>query len=161
MRFIEPYGFLHNLGRQRCEVNDQCSRPSLRGRKATFRRTRCRVDKRQNRRQNMGMTLRLPRSLPGQSSRDALDIMAAEIRVEKAAALERAGEAAGKAVAALHAIAPADPQRPVLVADAAEAVWGYFIQRELLGQVTHNGVIRDLAIPREVLLRLGAKPREP
>ena len=107
------------------------------------------------------MTLRFPQNLSRASASNALDIMAAEIRVEKAASLERAGEAAGKAVAALNAAVPSDPERPRLVAKAAEAVYGYFIQRELMGQVSHGAVIRDLAIPREVLVRLGAKPSEP
>jgi hypothetical protein len=107
------------------------------------------------------MTLRFPQNLSRASAGNVVDIMAAEIRVEKAASLERAGEAAGKAVAALNAAAPSDPERPNLVAKAAEAVYGYFIQRELMGQVMHGAVIRDLAIPREVLVRLGAKPSEP
>jgi hypothetical protein len=107
------------------------------------------------------MTLRLPQTLSGSAARTALDVMGAEIRVEKAASLERTAQAAGKAVAALHAAAATDLQRPRLVAQAADIVYGYFIQRELMGLTSHAGVIRDLAIPREVLVRLGAKPRDP
>ena len=39
---------------------------------------------------------------------------------------------------------------------AARAVHHYFIQRELSGLRRHDDAIRDLAIPREVLVRLGA-----
>jgi len=57
----------------------------------------------------------------------------------------------------LHAGDPAD--RRVLVDDAAEAVWHYFIQRELCGFRDHRLVIAELKIPRDVLGRLGAAPR--
>ncbi|CAM5771229.1 hypothetical protein LMIY3S_03438 [Labrys miyagiensis] len=105
------------------------------------------------------MTVRPPQNLSGPSSRAAVDVLAAEIRVEKAISLERTGEAVAKAVAALNALPVDDPGRDRLVAEAAEAVWGYFIQRELMGQSAHGAVIRDLGIPREVLARLGARPR--
>ena len=105
------------------------------------------------------MSVRLPQNLSGLSARSAVDVMAAEIRVEKAISLERAGEAAGRAVAALRAAAETDPERARLLAEAAEAVWGYFIQRELMGQASHAAVIRDMGIPREVLARLGVRPK--
>ena len=41
--------------------------------------------------------------------------------------------------------------------DAADAVYAFFIQRELCGLRRHDAVIRDLRIPREVLVRLGAR----
>ena len=37
------------------------------------------------------------------------------------------------------------------------AVYAYFIQRELCGLRRHDEIIRDYAIPREVLVRLGAR----
>jgi hypothetical protein len=39
---------------------------------------------------------------------------------------------------------------------AAQAVYAYFIQRELCGLRRHRDVIREYAIPDEVLARLGA-----
>ena len=39
---------------------------------------------------------------------------------------------------------------------AAEAVYGFLIQRELLGLRDRETVIRDYSIPAEVLARLGA-----
>ena len=50
-----------------------------------------------------------------------------------------------------------DPeQRRVLLKAAADAVYAYFIQRELCGYRRHDDAIREFAIPREVLVRLGA-----
>ena len=40
---------------------------------------------------------------------------------------------------------------------AAEAVYAYFIQRELCGMRRHQDVIREYQIPNAVLVRLGAK----
>ncbi|WP_448953714.1 DUF6665 family protein [Labrys neptuniae] len=102
------------------------------------------------------MSVRPPQSFSA-AGFTVLDVLGAEIRVEKAAALGRAGEAAGEAMAALHAAAADDPERPRLLADAAEAVYGYFIQRELMGMISHAGVIRELKIPPQVLARLGVK----
>ena len=47
--------------------------------------------------------------------------------------------------------------RSRLLKDAAEAVHGYFIQRELCGLRKHDAVIREYNIPKAVLVRLGAK----
>jgi len=44
-----------------------------------------------------------------------------------------------------------------LLKKTAEAVYAWFIQRELCGMRRHDSLIRDYAIPREVLARLGAK----
>ena len=43
-----------------------------------------------------------------------------------------------------------------LLKEAAAAVHGYFIQRELCGLRKHDAVIREYNIPRAVLVRLGA-----
>jgi len=100
------------------------------------------------------MALRPPRNLRLESGASILDY---ELVGEKAATLGRLGERATAALARLHAGDPAD--RRVLVDDAAEAVWHYFIQRELCGFRDHRLVIAELKIPREVLGRLGAAPR--
>ena len=75
---------------------------------------------------------------------------------EKAAALGRAGERVGAALARLNAHSGDPGQRIVLLKAAADAVYAYFIQRELCGYRRHDDVIREFAIPREVLVRLGA-----
>ena len=46
--------------------------------------------------------------------------------------------------------------RERLLREAAQAVYAYFIQRELCGLRRHAEVIREYSIPREVLVRLGA-----
>jgi hypothetical protein len=99
------------------------------------------------------------------------DALGHEILSEKAAALGRAGARVELCLVRLRqydddfdaaaAGAPAAETCPMprrqLVREAAEAVYAWFIQRELCGFRRHDSVIRDLQIPREVLARLGAK----
>ena len=85
-----------------------------------------------------------------------LDTLESELLAEKATALGRAGEAAERALARLRAHPERDETREKLLKAAARAVHHFFIQRELCGLRRHNDVIRDFAIPREVLVRLGA-----
>ena len=40
---------------------------------------------------------------------------------------------------------------------AADAVWGFLVQREVMGLRDRNAVIAHYNIPREVLARLGAR----
>ena len=114
------------------------------------------------------MSVRPPSNLGSSSVSDVLfDALGQEILAEKASALGRAGEKAEAALARLDAHAGAaadggaapghDSQRQVLLKEAADAVYAFFIQRELCGLRRHDAVIRDLGIPREVLVRLGAK----
>jgi hypothetical protein len=58
--------------------------------------------------------------------------------------------------------APADPVlREKLVLEAAEACWGYIVQRELLGLGTEDAayVLEAYRVPDEVRRRLGPKSR--
>jgi hypothetical protein len=115
------------------------------------------------------MSLRPPSNSSGASVSEVLfDALGHEILSEKAAALGRAGARVELCLARLRAHAPeagtgsdsADDRqarRKGLVKEAADAVYAFFIQRELCGLRRHDAVIRDLAIPREVLVRLGAK----
>jgi hypothetical protein len=106
------------------------------------------------------MSLRPPRL--GQTSaterETGLSALEAEMKSEAAAALGRAGSRAEAALARL-----ADPEalaevgREVLLRQAAEAVWSFFIQREACGLKDQRQVIADLGIPRAVLVRLGAR----
>ena len=80
-----------------------------------------------------------------------------EIAAEKAAALGRSGERVEETLARLRALEHGAPERPASLRDAVEAVYAYFIQRELCGMRRHQDVIREYAIPNEVLVRLGAK----
>lgn len=79
-----------------------------------------------------------------------------EIAAEKASALGRAGEKVETALGRLRALEPGAPERAAALKGAADAVWAYFVQRELCGLKRHHDAIRDYAIPAEVLVRLGA-----
>lgn len=102
------------------------------------------------------MTVRPP-SIFSQTPDSLAGLLDHEIMAEKASALGRAGERVERTLSRLRA-APADlPDRGALLREAADAVYAYFIQRELCGMRRHHDVIREYAIPNEVLVRLGAK----
>jgi Family of unknown function (DUF6665) len=88
---------------------------------------------------------------------DGFDALGYEILAEKAASLGRAGRRAESSLAKLRDHNGKGDERVALVRDAAEAVYAYFIQRELCGLRRHDDIIREFAIPKEVLARLGAK----
>ncbi|MBJ7579456.1 hypothetical protein JHC09_16400 [Devosia sp. MC532] len=75
-----------------------------------------------------------------------------EIMAEKANSLGAAEKRVINAIAALET----GEDRKAALAEARDAVWGYFVQRELLGFEHHDEIIADLKIPRQVLLTLGA-----
>lgn len=75
-----------------------------------------------------------------------------EIMAEKANSLGAAEKRVINAVAALET----GEDRKAALAEARDAVWGYFVQRELLGFEDHDEVIADLKIPHQILLTLGA-----
>jgi len=104
------------------------------------------------------MSLRPPGQYanPGKTH-DGLGLLDYEIAAEKAAALGRAGERVERSLAELSAFEGNADDRVVVLKRAAEAVYGYFIQRELCGMRRHQDVIREYQIPNEVLVRLGAK----
>lgn len=111
------------------------------------------------------MSVRLPSNIGNASVSEVLfDALGHEILAEKASALGRAGTRAATCLACLRdhdAIGTREPngesRRQELLKDAADAVYGFFIQRELCGLRRHDAVIRELGIPREVLVRLGAR----
>jgi hypothetical protein len=102
------------------------------------------------------MAVRMPSSLGRASSQDdALDLLGHEILAEKASSLGRAGQRVEVALARLREHGDGE-QRPVLLKAAAAVVHAYFIQRELCGLRRHDDPIREYAIPKAVLARLGA-----
>jgi hypothetical protein len=90
------------------------------------------------------------------AGRKASDIspLEAEVMAEQAAALAHSGRRVEATLAALAQAGGAD--RPQRLKAAADAVYGFFIQREIIGMRDHRGVIEHYAIPGEVLARLGA-----
>jgi hypothetical protein len=89
-------------------------------------------------------------------SKTGVALLDYELMAEKAAALGRAGERAELKVKRLRELAGDDHRRGRAVKEAAEAVYAYFIQRELCGLRRHDDIVRELKIPREVIARLGA-----
>jgi hypothetical protein len=77
-----------------------------------------------------------------------------EIQAERASSLVAAEARVVKALAGLAS----GEKREDWLGEARQAVWGYFVQRELMGFRRHADVIRDLHIPAEVLNGLGAMP---
>jgi hypothetical protein len=104
------------------------------------------------------MTLRPPSRYghPG-SAQFAPNPLEIEIAAEKAAALGRSGEKVEQTLARLRSLERGAPERTASLQEAVEAVYAYFIQRELCGMRRHHDVIREYGIPNEVLVRLGAK----
>ena len=94
----------------------------------------------------------------GNANRDgALTDLAAEMMSEQASNLGRMGRNVERALADLSAATP--DTRAARLDAAAEAVWRYFIQREVAGVRNHAPAIADYKIPGAVLARLGATPR--
>ncbi len=79
-----------------------------------------------------------------------------EINAERASSLSAAEKRVTTTVAALGSAA----NHPEALAQARDAVWSYFVQRELIGFRQHQDVIRDLSIPPQVLNGLGAMSRK-
>jgi hypothetical protein len=103
------------------------------------------------------MALRPPQSLAARS--DAIGALEAELFAERAAALGRMGANVEAALARLRAFDAGEnlgEPRAALVKDAARAVWSFLVQREACGLSDQRLVIRQYAIPAEVLNRLGA-----
>ena len=93
---------------------------------------------------------------PFQTGASVLDV---ELQQERSAALGAAGQRIEKALAALREFdaSGGDPAlRPPVLKEATTAVWYYFIQREACGIRDQRPAIAHYAIPREVLMRLGA-----
>jgi hypothetical protein len=100
--------------------------------------------------------------LPGQNSSPAsgqtgVDVLDYELMAEKAASLGRAGYYAELYLRRLSEFEGNAEERVVLLRKTVEAVYAWFIQRELCGLRRHDSLIREYAIPVEVLVRLGAK----
>lgn len=104
------------------------------------------------------MSLRLPgQNSPPASGRTGVDVLDYELMAEKAASLGRAGYHAEHYLRWLREYEGSAEERVVLLRKTVEAVYAWFIQRELCGLRRHDSLIREYAIPKEVLVRLGAK----
>lgn len=94
-------------------------------------------------------------------SNAAFNVLQRDMLAERASSLgyhSRLAEASVKAFRAFEGDRNSD-ERLMLLRRAARDVWAYFVQREACGFRNHNEIIKDFAIPGEVLARLGAIER--
>jgi hypothetical protein len=101
-------------------------------------------------------SLRMPQSLArrlGVETGEA--VLRYELLEEQAVSLGRAGH---KLEAALAALAAHDGEgREAALKAAADAAWGFLVQREALGLRDRVTVVAQYGVPREVLVRIGAR----
>ncbi|MBW8813296.1 MAG: hypothetical protein JF588_07695 [Caulobacterales bacterium] len=105
-------------------------------------------------------SLRMPQSLSARLKVETGEaILRYELLEEQAQSLGRAGRKVEAALAALrdHDAGPGGEGRPALLKTASDAVWAFFVQREVMGLRDRAAVIAQYGIPREVLARLGAR----
>lgn len=103
------------------------------------------------------MSLRPPNAFTQHISDSVDSALNVEILEEKAASLGRAGKLVEKTLAALRACDAAGPSRQNHVRAAADAVYAYFIQRELCGLKDQDAAIKTYAIPAQVIAILGSR----
>jgi antitoxin component of MazEF toxin-antitoxin module len=101
-------------------------------------------------------SLRMPQSLAkrlGVETGDA--VLRYELLQEQAASLGQSGRKVEKALAALREH-EGEGRAEVLKA-AADAVWGFLVQREIMGLRDRAAIVAQYGIPREVMNRIGAR----
>ena len=102
-------------------------------------------------------SLRMPQSLSRRLGLETGDaVFRHELLAEQAASLGQAGRKVEAALATLRDH-PGGEGRAAVLKAAADAVWGFLVQREVLGLRDRNAVIAHYSIPREVMNRLGVK----
>jgi hypothetical protein len=102
-------------------------------------------------------SLRMPQSLArrlGVETGEA--VLRYELLEEQAQSLGRAGRKVEAALAALREH-PDGEGRPAALKAAADAVWSFLVQREVMGLRDRAAVVAQYGIPREVLARLGVR----
>lgn len=103
-------------------------------------------------------SFRLPQTLnAGLAVETGEAVLHHEILAEQAAALGRLGRKAEQALAALAAHERRGEGRAEALKAAADAVWCFLIQREVMGLSDRAAIVAQYRIPREVMNRLGAK----
>ncbi|MFC3070813.1 DUF6665 family protein [Phenylobacterium soli] len=106
------------------------------------------------------MSLRLPSLTKRLRIQTGEAVLQYELMEEQAHALGRSGKKVEAALAALKAHddagGRAEARGPLLKA-AADAVWGFLVQREAMGLRDRAAVVAQYGIPKEVLNRMGAR----
>ncbi|HEY0122163.1 MAG TPA: DUF6665 family protein [Rhizobium sp.] len=109
------------------------------------------------------MSVRPPQSLRQFHSTDnGFNVLEYELAAERANSLGRHGLKVETALAELQAWNPehhSATARESLVDKASDAVWAFFIQREICGLKNGRDVIQRYGIPNEVLAKVGVVRR--
>ena len=101
-------------------------------------------------------TFRLPQSFATRLRGEAADAaLRHEILEEQAASLGCMGRKVELALAALRS--HEGEGRGEALKAAADAVWGFLVQREILGLRDRAAIVAHYGIPPEVMVRLGAR----
>jgi hypothetical protein len=101
-------------------------------------------------------SLRMPQSFSNRLGVETGEaVLRHELLEEQAQSLGRSGRKVEAALAALRDH-PGGEGRSELVRAAADAVWCFLVQREILGLRDRASVIAQFGIPKEVLNRIGA-----
>ncbi|MBY3469080.1 hypothetical protein HFN80_34810 [Rhizobium laguerreae] len=106
------------------------------------------------------MSVRPPQSFrQSEQDRNGFNVLEYELMSERAKSLGRHGLKVEAALAALRTWT-ADHQsgedHERLLNEASDAVWAFFIQREICGLRNNRDAIQRYGIPNEVIARLGA-----
>jgi hypothetical protein len=99
------------------------------------------------------------RHVRSSSADSGFNVLEYELLSERASSLGRNGlkvETALAALSAWDADRHSAAQREALVNDAADAVWAFFIQREICGLRNGRDVIQRYQIPNEVIAKVGS-----
>ncbi|KAA0695496.1 hypothetical protein DTW90_23420 [Neorhizobium sp. P12A] len=110
------------------------------------------------------MSVRPPQSFRQFSADGGFNVLEYELLSERASSLGRNGlkvENALAALAAWNADRSTAAQREALVNDASDAVWAFFIQREICGLRNGRDVIQRYRIPNEVIAKVGSVRKQP
>ncbi|OWV80937.1 hypothetical protein ATY77_24345 [Rhizobium sp. R634] len=106
------------------------------------------------------MSVRPPQSFRHhQQNANGFNVLEYELMSERADALGRHGlkvEASLASLKSWSAERQNAEEREQLVNEASDAVWAFFIQREICGLRNNRDAIQRYGIPNEVLARLGA-----
>jgi hypothetical protein len=98
----------------------------------------------------------MPQSLINRLGQDSGEAaLRYELLEEQAASLGRMGRKVEAALAALQA--HEGEGRGEVLRAAADAVWCFLVQREVMGLRDRSAIVAQYDIPREVMVRLGAR----
>ena len=103
------------------------------------------------------MSVRPPQSL-SRPAFSGVNVFEYELMAERADALGRHGLKVEKALERLRTESAAgcdSQQRNDMLDAAADAVWAFFVQREICGLRDQRDAVRRYDIPKEVLARVG------